>query len=81
MSSTRAFLLDCFLQTAKLLTIALNSDGQVPIKQFIIDNPLHIPPDAQHWLAKSGLSLMSKLPCFKRANHFWAVLSAAKSSP
>jgi hypothetical protein len=46
MSSTRAFLLDCFLQTAKLLTIAFSSDGQVPLKQFIMDNPLHIPPDA-----------------------------------
>jgi hypothetical protein len=29
-----------------LLTIALSSDGQVPLKQFIMDNPLHIPPDA-----------------------------------
>jgi hypothetical protein len=33
-------LLDCFLQTAKLLTIASSSDGQVPLKQFIMDNPL-----------------------------------------
>jgi hypothetical protein len=46
MSSTRAYLLDCFLQTAKLLTIAFDSNGQVPLKQFIMDNPLHIPPDA-----------------------------------
>jgi hypothetical protein len=44
MSSTRAFLLECFLQTAKLLTIEFSSDGQVPLKQFIMDNPLHIPP-------------------------------------
>jgi hypothetical protein len=48
MSSIRAFLLDCFLQRAKFLTIAIafSSDGQVPLKQFIMDNPLHIPPDA-----------------------------------
>jgi hypothetical protein len=46
MSSTRAFLLDCFLQTAKLSTTAFSSDAQVPLKQFIINNPLHIPPDA-----------------------------------
>jgi hypothetical protein len=46
MSSTWGVLLDCFLQTAKLLTIAFSSDGQVPLKQFIMDNPLHIPPDA-----------------------------------
>jgi hypothetical protein len=45
-SSTRAFLLDCFLQTAKLLTIAFSSDGQVPLKQFIMDSALHSPPDA-----------------------------------
>jgi hypothetical protein len=73
MPSTRAFLLDCFLQMAKLLTIAFSSDGQVPLKQFIMDNPLHIPPER-------GVSLMSKLPCLKRANHFWAVLSAIESS-
>jgi hypothetical protein len=78
---TRAFLLDCFLQTAKLLTIAVNSDGQVPLKQFIIDNPLHIPPDAQHGRPKREVSLMSKLPCLKRGNNFWAVLSAIESSP
>jgi hypothetical protein len=41
MSSIRAFLLDCFLQTAKLLTIAFSSDGQVPLKQFIMDISLH----------------------------------------
>jgi hypothetical protein len=46
MSSTRAFLLDSFLQKAKLLTIAFCSDGQVPLKQVIMDNPLYIPPDA-----------------------------------
>jgi hypothetical protein len=23
-------------------------DGEVPLKQFIMDNALHIPPDAQH---------------------------------
>jgi hypothetical protein len=39
-------LLDCFLQTAKSLTIAFSSDCQVPLKQFIMDNPLHILPDA-----------------------------------
>jgi hypothetical protein len=43
--STWAFLLDCFLQKAKILTIAFSSDGQVPLKQFIMDNPFHIPPD------------------------------------
>jgi hypothetical protein len=46
MSSTRAFLLDCSLQMAKLLTIAFSSDDQVPFKQFIMDNPFHIPPQA-----------------------------------
>jgi hypothetical protein len=38
MSSTRAFSLDCFLQTARLLTVAFGSDGQVPLKQSIMDN-------------------------------------------
>jgi hypothetical protein len=46
MSSSREFLLDCFLQTAKLLTIAFSSDGQVSLKRFIMDTPLHIPQDA-----------------------------------
>jgi hypothetical protein len=64
-----------------LLTIAFSSDSQVPLKQFIMDNPLHIPLDAQHCLARSGVSLTSKLPCLKRANHFWAVLSAIESYP
>jgi hypothetical protein len=81
MSSTRAFLLDCFLQTAKLLTTAFSSDGQVPLKQFIMDNPLHIPPDAQHGRPECGVTLMSKLPFLKRVNHFWAVISAIESSP
>jgi hypothetical protein len=53
MSSTRTFLLDCFLQTAKLLTTAFSSNSQVPLKQSIIDNPLHIPPDAQHGCPES----------------------------
>jgi hypothetical protein len=75
-SSTRAFLLDCFLQTAKLLTVAFSSDGQVPLKQFIMDNPLHIPPDAQHDYPERSVPHVSKLPCLKRANHFWAVPSA-----
>jgi hypothetical protein len=39
MSSTRTFLLDCLLQTAQLLAIAFSSDGQIPLKQFIMDNP------------------------------------------
>jgi hypothetical protein len=42
MSSTRAFLPDCFLQMAELLT-AFSSDGQVLLKQFIMDGSLHIP--------------------------------------
>jgi hypothetical protein len=45
MSSTRACLLDCLVQTAKLLTIAFNSDGQVSHKQLMMDNTLNIPPD------------------------------------
>jgi hypothetical protein len=53
MWSIRAFLLDCFLQTAKLLSKAFGSDGQVPLKHFKTDNLLHIPPDAQHCLARS----------------------------
>jgi hypothetical protein len=60
MSPTRAFLPDCFLRTAKLLTIAFSSDGQVPLKQFIMDNPFHIPPDAQHGRPERGVSLMLK---------------------
>jgi hypothetical protein len=75
MSSTRAFLLDFFLQTAKLLTTAFSSDGQVPLEQFIMDNPLHIPPDAQHDRPEGGVTLVSQLPFLKRANNFWAVLS------
>jgi hypothetical protein len=39
-------------------------------------NPFHIPPDAQHDRPERGVSLMSKLPCLKRANPFWAILSA-----
>jgi hypothetical protein len=31
----------------ELLTIAFSSDGLVPLKQFIINNPLHIPPDGR----------------------------------
>jgi hypothetical protein len=81
MSSTRAILLDRFLQTAKLLTIAFSSDGEVPLKQFIMDNPLHIPPDAEHGHPERGVSLMLKLPYLKRANYFWTVLSAIESSP
>jgi hypothetical protein len=81
MSSTRALLLDFFLQTAKLLTISFSSDSQVPLKQFIMDNPLHIPPDAQHGRPERGVSIISNLLCLKRANHFWAVLSAIESSP
>jgi hypothetical protein len=69
MSSTRAFLLDCFLQTAKLLTIAFSSDGQVPLKQFIMDNPLHIPPDAQHGRPERRVSLISKL--LEAREPFW----------
>jgi hypothetical protein len=46
-----------------------------------MDNPLHIPSDAQHGRPKRGVLLMSKLPCLKRANHFWAVLSVTESSP
>jgi hypothetical protein len=81
MSLTLAFLLDCFLQAAKLLTIAYSSDGQVPFKQFIMDNPLHIPPDAQHGCPECRVLLMSKLPFLNCTNHFWAVLSALESSP
>jgi hypothetical protein len=74
-------MLDCLLQTAKLLTIAFSSDGQVLLKQFIMDNHLHIPPDAQHGRPERGVALMSKLSCLKPANHIWAVLSAIDSSP
>jgi hypothetical protein len=44
MSSTQAFFLDCFLQTVKLLIIAFTSDGQVSLKQFIMDNTHQMPP-------------------------------------
>jgi hypothetical protein len=39
MLSTWAFLLEFFLLTAKLLTVEFSSDGQVPLKQFFMDNP------------------------------------------
>jgi hypothetical protein len=81
MSSTRAFFLDRFLQTAKSLTMVFSSDVQVLFKQFIKDNPFHIPPDAQHGRPERGMSLISKLPCLKRANHSWAVLSAVQAFP
>jgi hypothetical protein len=81
MSSTRVFLLDYFLQPAKLLTTAFSGNGQVPLKQFIMDNSLHIPPDAQHGRPELGVLLMSKFPCLKGANHFWTVLSAIEFSP
>jgi hypothetical protein len=64
-----------------LLTIAFSSDGQDPLKQFITDAHLHIPPDSQHGRPERGVSLMYKLPCLKRANHCWAFLSAIESSP
>jgi hypothetical protein len=76
MSSTRPFLLDCFLRTAKLLTTAFGSDGQIPLKQSIMGNPLYISPDVQHDRPERGVSLMSKLLSLKRGNHFWVVLSA-----
>jgi hypothetical protein len=63
------------------VTIAFSNDGQVPLKQFIMDNPLHITPDAQHGCPERGVSLMSKLPCLNCANHCWALLSAIEYSP
>jgi hypothetical protein len=78
MSSTWALSLDCYLQTAKLLTIALSSDGQVLLKQFIMDSP---PPYPTRYRPKRRVSLMSTVPCLKCTNHFWAVLSAIVSSP
>jgi hypothetical protein len=62
------------------LTVAFSSDCQVPLKQFIINDPLHIPPDTQHGGPERGVPLMSKLPCLKRTIHFWAVLSVIGSS-
>jgi hypothetical protein len=70
MSSTRVFLLDLSFQTAKLLTIAFSSDGQVPLKQFTMNNPLHIPPDARHGGPERGVLLMSKLPCLSAQTIF-----------
>jgi hypothetical protein len=64
-----------------LLTTAFSGDGQVLLKPFKIDNPLHIPPHAQDGHPKRGVSLTSKLPCLKRANHFWAILSKTESPP
>jgi hypothetical protein len=58
----------------------IDNSVQVPLKQFIMDNPLHIPPDAQHDRPDRGGSFISKLPFLKRANHFWDVLSAIESS-
>jgi hypothetical protein len=74
MPSTWGGFLNCFLQMAKLLTIAFSIDGQVSLKQF------HIPRDAQHGCPEGGVSLISKSPWLKPENHFWAVLSAIESS-
>jgi hypothetical protein len=60
MSSIQAFLLDCSLQTAKLLTTTFRSDGPVPLKQFIMDNPIHIAQNA----APSAASLLEPLKPF-----------------
>jgi hypothetical protein len=66
MSSSRAILLDCFLQTAKLFTTVFSSDDQIPLKQFIMENPLNIPPDSapsaechscQNFLARSAQTI------------------------
>jgi hypothetical protein len=65
MSLTQAFLLDCFLQMAKLLTIAFSS---VPFKQFIMDNPLHIPPDA----GPSASDTHVKIALLETRKPFWA---------
>jgi hypothetical protein len=43
-----------------LLTIAFSSAGQVPLKQFIMYNPLHMSPDARHARRERGVSLMSE---------------------
>jgi hypothetical protein len=43
------------------LTAEFSSDVQVPLKRFIMDNPLYIPPDAQHCLARSGVSCQNCL--------------------
>jgi hypothetical protein len=64
----------------EILTKAVSTDDQIPLKQFIMDNPLHIPPDAQHDRPEGRVTLMSKLPCLKRANHFWAVPLAIEFS-
>jgi hypothetical protein len=48
-SSTRAILVYFFLTSAKLLTIAFSSDGQVPLKQFIMDNPPPYPTRFTTW--------------------------------
>jgi hypothetical protein len=58
MLSIRGFLLYFFIQTMKLLKIAFSSDGQVPLKQFIMDNPLHILPDAQYDRPERRVSLV-----------------------
>jgi hypothetical protein len=71
MSSTRAFLLYCFLQTAKFLTIAFSSDGQGPLKQFISHQ---MPP-----LAKSVTHV--KIALLEGCKPFWTALSAIGSSP
>jgi hypothetical protein len=52
MSLTCAFSLDCFLQTAKLLTIALSSDSQVPLK-----SSLRIIPSISHQMLPQAWSV------------------------
>jgi hypothetical protein len=39
-------------------------------------NPLHIAPDAQHGRPECGVTLMSKLPCLKRAKPFLGCYSS-----
>jgi hypothetical protein len=59
------------------LTIAFSSDCQIPLTQFIMTNPLHIPPDAQHGRPSRGMSFMSQLPCMKCENHFGAIFQSS----
>jgi hypothetical protein len=81
MSSTRACLLDCFLQTAKLLTIAFSSDGQISLRQFVMGNPLHIPPDAQHYLARLKIRLPTGCCLFVWAQPFLPLLEIDVEAP
>jgi hypothetical protein len=81
--STRAFLLDCFLQTAKMLTMAFSSDGQV--KQVIMAKPSishQMPPLARSVIHVKIALLEARKPFLGLFQHSFStrVLSVDRTS-